>query len=65
MLSPPNQKALLHPAPGLKRKLIIAETEVLVLAAVLIFGVPRIQLAPNTVSADDASVNGHVTLPHA
>jgi membrane fusion protein (multidrug efflux system) len=33
----------------------------LVLAAVLIFGVPWIRLALNTVSTDDAYVNGHVT----
>lgn len=65
MLSPPSQKALLHPLPGLKQKLMIAVTGVLVLAAVLIFGIPRIRSALNTVSADDAYVNGHVTLPHA
>jgi membrane fusion protein (multidrug efflux system) len=33
----------------------------LALAAALIFGVPRIRLALNTVSTDDAYVNGHVT----
>ncbi len=33
----------------------------LVLAAIAIFGIPRIQLALNTVSTDDAYVNGHVT----
>jgi len=34
---------------------------VLVLAVALIFGIPWIQLALNTVSTDDAFVNGHVT----
>jgi membrane fusion protein, multidrug efflux system len=48
-------------APGLKRKLAIGATATLVLAAVLIFGVPRIRLALNTVSTDDAYVNSHVT----
>ena len=33
----------------------------LVLAAIWLFGIPRIQLALNTVSTDDAYVNGHVT----
>ena len=33
----------------------------LVLAAIWIFGVPWIQLTLNTVSTDDAYVNGHVT----
>jgi len=32
-----------------------------VLAAIWVFGIPRIQLALNTVSTDDAYVNGHVT----
>jgi membrane fusion protein, multidrug efflux system len=48
-------------APGLKRKLAIGATAILVLAAVLIFGIPRIRLALNTVSTDDAYVNSHVT----
>jgi membrane fusion protein, multidrug efflux system len=47
--------------PGLKRRLVIAVAAVLVLAAVLIYGIPRIQLALNTVSTDDAYVSGHVT----
>jgi membrane fusion protein, multidrug efflux system len=46
---------------GLKRKLVIGVTAALVLAAVLIFGVPEVRLALNTVSTDDAYVNGHVT----
>jgi membrane fusion protein, multidrug efflux system len=46
---------------GLKRKLVIGVTGALVLAALLILGVPRIRFALNTVSTDDAYVNGHVT----
>jgi membrane fusion protein, multidrug efflux system len=47
--------------PGLKRRLVIGALGVLVLAAALIFGVPWIQLTLNTVSTDDAYVNGHAT----
>src|SRR5215469_12814957 len=47
--------------PGFKRRLVIGTLGVLVLAAVLIFGVPWIRLTLNTVSTDDAYVNGHVT----
>jgi hypothetical protein len=47
--------------PGLKRRLVVGVLGVLVLAAVLIFGVPWIRLTLNTVSTDDAYVNGHVT----
>jgi membrane fusion protein, multidrug efflux system len=44
-----------------KRKIVIASAIVLVLAASLIFGIPEVRLALNTVSTDDAYVNGHVT----
>ena len=47
--------------PGSKRRLVIGVLGVLVLAAALIFGVPWIRLTLNTVSTDDAYVNGHVT----
>ena len=47
--------------PGSKRRLVIGALGVLVLAAILIFGVPWIRLTLNTVSTDDAYVNGHVT----
>src|SRR6516225_354628 len=47
--------------PGLKRRLVIGVPGVLVLAAALIFGVPWIRLTLNTVSTDDAYVNGHAT----
>src|SRR5579863_4131065 len=44
-----------------KRRLAIGVLGTLVLAAILIFGIPWIRLAFNTVSTDDAYVNGHVT----
>lgn len=44
-----------------KRKLLIGVLGLVVLAAALWFGIPQIQLALNTVSTDDAFVNGHVT----
>jgi membrane fusion protein, multidrug efflux system len=47
--------------PRWKRRLAMGVLAALVLAAIGIFGVPWIQLALNTVSTDDAYVNGHVT----
>jgi len=47
--------------PRLKRRLLMGVLAALVLAAIVVFGIPRIQLALNTVSTDDAYVNGHVT----
>src|SRR5499427_9336821 len=44
-----------------KRRLAMGVVAALVLAAIGIFGVPWIQLTLNTVSTDDAYVNGHVT----
>ncbi len=44
-----------------KRRLLIGVIGALVLAAVAAFGVPYIQGILNTVSTDDAYVNGHVT----
>ncbi len=49
-----------HPAAR-KRRLLLGLLGVLILAAVLVFGIPAIRLALNTVSTDDAYVNGHVT----
>jgi membrane fusion protein, multidrug efflux system len=54
------QKPLAHHRPS-KRGLAIGVLGILVLAAGLIFGVPWIRLTLNTVSTDDAYVNGHVT----
>jgi membrane fusion protein, multidrug efflux system len=44
-----------------KRKLLAGAIGVAVLAALLVFGVPWIEEMLNTVSTDDAYVNGHVT----
>jgi membrane fusion protein (multidrug efflux system) len=56
-------KAPLAPhRPRLKRRLLVGVLAALVLAAIVIYGIPWIQLTFNTVSTDDAYVNGHVTL---
>ena len=47
--------------PSRRRRLLIAALGALVLAAVGIFGIPWILASLNTVSTDDAYVNGHVT----
>jgi membrane fusion protein, multidrug efflux system len=47
--------------PGWKRRLAIGVLAALVLVAIWKFGVPWIELTLNTVSTDDAYVNGHVT----
>ena len=43
------------------RMLLIGVIGALILAAVLAFGIPYIQMTLNTISTDDAYVNGHVT----
>ena len=60
----PTQTAPVTPAnrrPRWKRRLAMGVLAALVLAAIWKFGVPWIQLTLNTVSTDDAYVNGHVT----
>ena len=47
--------------PRWKRRLAMGVLAALVLAAIWKFGVPWIELTLNTVSTDDAYVNGHVT----
>jgi membrane fusion protein, multidrug efflux system len=47
--------------PRWKRRLAIGVVAALVLAAIWKYGVPWVQLTLNTVSTDDAYVNGHVT----
>jgi membrane fusion protein, multidrug efflux system len=47
--------------PRWKRRLAIGALAAVVLAAVWKFGIPWIELTLNTVSTDDAYVNGHVT----
>jgi len=59
--SDPQQAASSNRRPGRKRKLAIGVAAILVLLVALIFGVPQLQFALNTVSTDDAYVNGHVT----
>ncbi len=47
--------------PSRPRRVLMGAVGVLVLAAVCIFGIPWILSSLNTVSTDDAYVNGHVT----
>jgi membrane fusion protein, multidrug efflux system len=47
--------------PMQRRRLLLAGAAVVVLAVILVFGIPWIRQALNTVSTDDAFVNGHVT----
>jgi membrane fusion protein, multidrug efflux system len=44
-----------------RRRLLLGAVGALVLLAALVFGVPWVQQTLNTVSTDDAFVNGHVT----
>ena len=44
-----------------KRKLLAGGLGVVVLAVLLVFGIPWVEAMLNTVSTDDAYVNGHVT----
>src|SRR5271170_2152055 len=47
--------------PTGRRKLLLGAAGLLILAGALWFGIPWIQTTLNTVSTDDAYVNGHVT----
>jgi membrane fusion protein (multidrug efflux system) len=47
--------------PMRRRRLLLGVAAVLLLAVILVFGVPWIRQTLNTVSTDDAFVNGHVT----
>src|SRR6202167_4626031 len=49
------------PPANPRRKMLLGALGVLVLAGALWFGIPWVQTALNTVSTDDAYVNGHVT----
>ncbi len=44
-----------------RRRLLLGVAAVLVLGAVVVFGIPWVRRSLNTVSTDDAFVNGHVT----
>jgi membrane fusion protein, multidrug efflux system len=63
--SPPTAVASKPVTPGAhwsaRRRLLLGALGALVLAAALWFGIPWIRLTLNTVSTDDAFVNGHVT----
>ncbi len=47
--------------PRGRRKMLLGAAGVVILAAALWFGIPSVQTALNTVSTDDAYVNGYVT----
>ena len=49
------------PKANPRRKMLLGALGVLILAGALWFGVPWVQTTLNTVSTDDAYVNGHVT----
>jgi len=49
------------PKANPRRKMLLGAFAVLVLAGALWFGIPSVQTTLNTVSTDDAYVNGHVT----
>src|SRR5580692_9490751 len=49
------------PKPTSRRRMLLAAAGALILAAALWFGIPWVQTTLNTVSTDDAYVNGHVT----
>src|SRR5579872_1364913 len=49
------------PKAGPRRKMLLGALGVLILAGALWFGIPWVQTTLNTVSTDDAYVNGHVT----
>ena len=49
------------PKPVMRKRVSIAALGVALVAAALWFGIPYVRLTLNTVSTDDAFVNGHVT----
>src|SRR5271155_1055961 len=49
------------PKASRRRKMLLGALGVLILAGALWFGIPWVQTTLNTVSTDDAYVNGHVT----
>jgi membrane fusion protein, multidrug efflux system len=58
---PPKPPTPTSHRPRWKQRSVIGALGALVLAAIWLFGVPWIELTLNTVSTDDAYVNGHVT----
>jgi membrane fusion protein, multidrug efflux system len=61
--TPPNTVAAFPEKPKSSpwRKILLGAAGVLVLGGALWFGIPWVQMTLNTVSTDDAYVNGHVT----
>ena len=53
----PTEKPKANP----RRKMVLGALGLLILAGALWFGIPWVQTTLNTVSTDDAYVNGHVT----
>ena len=49
------------PKPAGRRRALLGAAALVILAAALWFGIPWVQTTLNTVSTDDAYVNGHVT----
>jgi membrane fusion protein (multidrug efflux system) len=58
VLSGPNAPTGLQP---IRRRLLPGGAAVLLLAVILVFGIPWFRQTLDTVSTDDAFVNGHVT----
>jgi len=60
--TPPKPEAPPPPrTTGRKRKIVAGVVGIAVLVAFVVFGIPAIETMLNTVSTDDAYVNGHVT----
>jgi membrane fusion protein (multidrug efflux system) len=57
---PPHPVDAHHPKPS-SRRIVVGAIIIAALAAALYFGIPIVQTTLNTVSTDDAYVNGHVT----
>ncbi len=58
---PSGAKAPTNPKASRGRRSLLAAAAVVLLAVILVFGIPWIKETLNTVSTDDAYVNGHVT----
>src|SRR6476646_9970176 len=59
--APSAPKASTSHQPAPRRRLLLGVAAVVLLAVIVAFGIPWIRQTLNTVSTDDAYVNGHVT----
>jgi membrane fusion protein (multidrug efflux system) len=59
--TPPESNSAPRKAPKSKRKFLLGVLGIAVLGVLLVFGIPSIEEVLDTVSTDDAYVNGHVT----